>query len=238
MKLGHGRAAKSLMHTGRLRWRFLVLLVLLGAVGVPLKKAFVQVSREAVARGVVQQAIRQLLPAGALVSQQVDVEPSSISVRLFSTTQVPEAKRAAAERRIQERSGRSATLTVASVASQSELAEMMERLNAVPVATAPPPVAPVETIDAMRAKLLERIAPAVTAVWPAEAPLAGFDIWLSDQGVTLDAEYKSDRDLSAIALGMITRQLREKLNLPTLVVAAHRARASGSTGRERKPIAR
>ena len=64
-KLRQGRAAQSLMHTGRLRWRFLVLIVLLGAVAVPLKKAFVQVTGEAIARSAVQQVVKQLLPPGA-----------------------------------------------------------------------------------------------------------------------------------------------------------------------------
>jgi uncharacterized membrane protein len=88
LKLGRGRAAQSLMQTGRARWRFLVLIVLLGAVAVPLKKAFVQVASEAVARSAVQEVIKQLIPSGSLLSQQVDVEPKSISVRLFSTKQI------------------------------------------------------------------------------------------------------------------------------------------------------
>jgi hypothetical protein len=226
------------MHTGRLRWRFVVLIILLGAVSVPLKKAFVQVKDEAIARSAVQQVVNRLLPPGALVSQQVDVEPNSISVRLFSTTQVSETKQKEAEQSIQQRSGRNATVTVASVASQSELAQMMERLSAVPV-EAPPPVAPtVETIDEIRAKLLGRIAPALTAVWPAQAPLSGFDVTLNDKGVALIVQYKSDRDLSPIALGMIVKQLQDKLNLPTLVVQAHRVSVIEGRGAERKTAAR
>jgi uncharacterized hydrophobic protein (TIGR00271 family) len=180
-KLRQGRPAQSLMHTGRLRWRFLVLLLLLGAVAVPLKKAFVQVTGEAIARSTVQQVVKQLLPSGALVSQQVDVGPKSISIRLFSTKQVSEDSQKQAEQRIQQRSGRSATITVESVASQSELAQMMERLSATPALPAPPAAAPVETIDEIRAKLIERISPALTVVWPTEAPLSGFDITLSDK---------------------------------------------------------
>jgi len=42
--------------------------------------------------------------------------------------------------------------------------------------------------------------------------------------VVLDAEYEGDRALSSVALEMITRQLQEKLNLPTLVVKVHRVR--------------
>lgn len=226
LKLSHGPAAQFLMHTGRLRWRFLVLIVLLGAVALPLKKAFVQVTGEALARSAVQQVVKQLLPHGALVAQQVDVEPNSISIRLFSTKQVSEVGQREAEQSIQRRSGRSATLTVESVASQSELAQMMQRLRATPVLAAPPAAAPVETIDEIRAKVLERISGALTEIWPPEAPLAEFDITMDEKGVTLDTKYKSERDLSPIALGLITRQLQDKLNLSTLVVEAHREHGS------------
>jgi hypothetical protein len=85
----------------------------------------------------------------------------------------------------------------------------------------------VETIDAIRADLLGRISPAVAAVWPKEAPLLGFDITLSTQGVGINAQYKGDRDLSPIALELITGQLKDKLNMPSLVLEAHRIRAIG-----------
>jgi hypothetical protein len=223
-RLASGRRVQALMHAGRLRWRFLVLLVLLAAVSVPLKKAFVQVTREAVARTAVQQVVHELLPPGALVSQQVDVEPKSIAVRLFSTKQVPEEKQRQAERMIAQRSGRSTTIAVASVASQSELAEMMERLTAAQPPPAPPAAAPVKTVEAMRTELMGRISPVLTAVWPAAAPLQGFDLTLSDTGVTVDAEYSGARDLGAIAVGMIEKQLQDQLKLPTLVLKTHRVR--------------
>jgi len=223
-RLSKGRAAQSLMHTGRLRWRILVLIVLLAAVAVPLKKAFVQVTGEAVARSAIQQVVKQLLPAGALVSQQADVQPNSISVRLFSTTEVSEDKRKKAEQEIQQRSGRTTSLTVASVASQSELAQMMERLSAAPPLASKPALPKPQTVDEIRAELLGRISAAITSVWPTQAPLSKFDITLNANDVVLDAEYEGDRALSSVALEMITRQLQEKLNLPTLVVKVHRVR--------------
>ncbi len=237
LRLRKGRVAQSLMHTGRLRWRFLVLIVLLGAVAVPLKKAFVQVAGEAVARGAVQQVVKHLLPPGALVSQQVDVEPRSISIRLFATEQVSEDKQREAEQSIQQRSGRSVSLSVASVASQSELTHMMERLSATPVM--PPPAPPaVETIDELRAKLLARISPALTAIWPTEIPLSGFEVALSDNGVIIDAQYESDRDLSPIALGLISKQLQVDLKMPTLVLNARRVRVTRHRNSEHKAQAR
>jgi uncharacterized hydrophobic protein (TIGR00271 family) len=237
-RLGQGRAAQSLMHTGPLRWRFLVLLVLLGAIAVPLKKAFLQVTGEARARNAVQQVVKQLLPPGALVSQQVDVGPNSISVRLFSTKQVSEEKQKQAEQSIERRSGRTAALTVASVASQSELVQMMERLTAAPAMATAPPAPTVETVADIQAKLLDRISPALTLVWPTQAPLSGFDVTLNDKAITLNARYVSNRDLSPIALNMITKQLQDKLNLPTLFVQAHRLPVASKRSPVRKSAAR
>jgi hypothetical protein len=207
------------------------LALLLAAIAVPLKKAFVQVTGEAIARSAVQQALKELLPAGALVSQQVEVGPNSISVQLFSTRQVSAEKQKQAEQSIEEHSRRKTTIAITSVASQSELAQMMERLDATTSSPPPAPAPPVETIDQMRADLLARVAPVLTAVWPAAVPLSGFDLSLNDQGVTLVAQYRSDRDLSPIALGMIAKQLQAKLNLSTLVLEAHRL----PVGRERSP---
>jgi uncharacterized hydrophobic protein (TIGR00271 family) len=237
-RLKQGTAAHALMHAGLLRWRFLVLIVLLGAIAVPLKKAFVQVTGEAVARTAVQQVVKELLPPGALVSQQVDVGTNSISVRLFSTKHVPEEKQREAEAEIQKRSGRETAITVSAVASQSELAEMMERLNA-PASPPPAPVAPpVETIDQARMRLLGQITPVITSIWPTEAPLSGFAVALSETGVTLEVQYAGDHELSSIALGLITKQLQEKLGLPDLALTAHRVPAARKDQSRRTTLTR
>jgi uncharacterized hydrophobic protein (TIGR00271 family) len=226
-RLNRGRAAQALMHSGHPGWRFLTLVVLLAAIAVPLKRAFVQVAGEALARSAVQQTIEDLLPPGALLSQQVEVEPDSISVHLFSTRQVAAERLKQAEQTIRRRSGRAATISVSSVASQSQLAAMLERRNTAPSAPSLPPAPPpVETVDQIRESLLSRISPVLTSVWPAQAPLAAFDVTVSEDGLTLDTQYEADRELSSIALGMIAKQLREKLGLPKLVLNAHRRPAA------------
>jgi uncharacterized hydrophobic protein (TIGR00271 family) len=230
-KLTRGRAIQTLMQTGGLRWRFLVLIVLLAAVAVPLKKAFVQVTGEAIARNAVRQVVGELLPPGALLSQQVDLTPNTISVRLFSTRQISAQKQKQAEQSIRQRSGRNVTITVSSVASQNELADMMQRLAAAtptPQPTTPPPV---QTIGQMRTALLQRISPVLTDVWPSAAPLSAFDVTLDTTSVTLDAQYQATSDLSPIALDLITRQLQDKLKLPTLVLQAHRLPVSRNPAR-------
>ena len=137
---------------------------------------------------------------------------------------MPEEKQRQAQEAIQERSGTPTQLSVSSVASQSQLAEMMDRLSAAPVPTPPLPVAPpLPSLDDIRAALIKRVTPILSAIWPAEAPVDNFDIALSAQAVTLDVRYQSVRDLTPIALGLIAKQLREQLKLPTLTLDAHRA---------------
>jgi hypothetical protein len=85
----------------------------------------------------------------------------------------------------------------------------------------------VQSIDDLRVKLVARISPVLAAVWPPQAPLVGFDISLSDKGVTLTAQYQGEQDLSHIAVGLITQELQDKLKLPTLVLKAHRVRSTG-----------
>lgn len=225
-RLGQGRAAHALMHTSKLHWRFFALIGLLALVAVPLKRAFVQVTGEAIARNTVQEVVRNLVPSGALLSQQVEVDPTSISVRLFSTHQVSAEKQKQAEQMIHQRSGRSTTLTVASVASQSEVTRMMEKLSSAALPQPAPPAPAPLSVDQIRSSLVERVSPVLSAVWPGEAPLSGFAITADEKGATVDAQYEGDRDLGPIALGLITRELREKLAMPTLVLNASRLRVS------------
>ena len=222
-RLGNGRAGRALSHSGNLGWRILIVAVLLGAIAIPLKNAFVQLTEEAAARSAVQQVVKNLLPSGALVSQQVEVGRHHIAVRLFSTQAVPEEKQRQAQQAIQQKSGRPTELSVLSVASQSDLAELAGRLSAASAAPPPPVAAKPLSIDDERTELLKRITPVLSAIWPPEAPLTGFDLDLSASAITLDARYQSERDLTPIALGLITKQLQQQLTLPELTLSAHRA---------------
>jgi hypothetical protein len=200
-----------------------LLAVLLGSIAVPLRSAFIQVAGETIVRGTVQEVVKGLLPSGALVSQQVQVGRDSVAVRLISTEQVPEAKLQQAEREIERRSGRKTHITVASIASQSQLTGLMQRLTSLP--PAPPPPKPL-TVAQMQQQLMQRVQPAVNAVWPPEAPLQSFNLKLSPAGLIVDADYASTRTLSKISVAIIERELQEKLAMPGLSVKATRDRNS------------
>jgi uncharacterized hydrophobic protein (TIGR00271 family) len=218
-RLAEGPVSRALSGAGQLRWRILMLVILLGLVAIPLRTALLQVAEEAVARGAVQRVIRDLLPPGTMVSQQVEVGRENVVVRLIATQAIPEAKLREAEKAIEVRSGRKAEVSVASVASHSEIAELMQRL-ATPRLPAPPP-AP-KSLEAIRQELIDRIKPVVAEVWPPEAPLQDFDLSLAPTGMALNARYVSAEKLGQIPLDMIARALREKLSVPELTLNATR----------------
>jgi len=109
-----------------------------------------------------------------------------------------------------------------SVASQSELAQLMQKL-ALPPPSPPTPV--VETLPEMQQELIARIKPVLNSVWPPEAPVQGFDVALSASGISLNVRYEGTQTLEKIPLDMITRELQEKLGVPNLALTAKRVAA-------------
>jgi uncharacterized hydrophobic protein (TIGR00271 family) len=216
--LSRGSLSRALRNGGQLKWRILMMVVLLGDIALPLRSAFMQVAGEAAVRGAIQDVVKQLLPPGALVTQQVEVGRDSVAVRLISTRVVPEEKIRDAEREIERRSGRKTVLTVASIASQSELAVLMQRI-ATP--SQPTPVAP-QTLDEVHHEVINRIKPILSDVWPAEAPLQDFDIAFNSNGMTLTVQYQSDHELEKISQGILTKELQERLGAPDISLVVHR----------------
>ena len=224
--LARGKMSRFFAEGAQLRWRATLLIVLLGAIAFPLQKALRQLESEAVARDVTQQVIKKLIPAQALVSQQTEVGLDSIAVRLVATTVVPEVKRQQAEWEIQRRSGRAANLTIDTVASQHELAQLVARLDAqrttvtpVVVAPAPPALKPLsETGEALR----KRVQGVLAEVWPDGVTMEGFDVGLTGSGPVLTVQYEARKAIDPLALQLLQSALREKLGSPNVVLQVRR----------------
>jgi len=229
-KLSNGPASKAIANGGKLHWRIILLFLLLGSVAIPLRKALEQLAGEAVARGAVQEAIRGLVPKGALVSQQVEVGRQNIAVQLVLTKAISEERLRAAEQAIQQRSGVKTEVSVASVASQSELSELMQRISTVP-APPPPPKPALKSLEDIRTELTDRVSPILAKSWPHAAPLQRFTLQMGSDGTVLDVEYEANRPLDEISIGLIQKQVREELNDPTLTISAHRTPSLRSTAR-------
>lgn len=227
-KMSRGAFGRAMANSGQIHWRALMLVILLGSIAVPLRRAFKQVAGEAVVRGVVQDVEKNLLPREALVSQQVDVGRGSVDIRLIATQNVSPDKLSASEREVKRRSGFDAHMSVASIASQSELAELMQRLNT--PAPAPPPSPPKPLMD-IHAELIQRIQPVIDTIWPSQAPLQVFDVSFAPAGISVNVEYTAKRDLGEIPIELIQNQLRDKLSTPEVVLNARRVTAPRTTKR-------
>ena len=219
-RLSTGVLARAFGEGGKLRWRILLLLVLLATIAVPLKRALTQVASDTLARSEVGMAIRKLAPEGSLLSHDVTINQDNIAVHLISTTSVPPARIRQAQQQLAARTHRQVALTLQEVASKGELADLMSRLNtpAAPPAPAPPP--PPESVTDVAQDLYGRVAPVVRAVWPAGVPVQTLTVALSSAGAACDVTYLAAKPLDAISLGLITRELQERLNDPGLVLTA------------------
>lgn len=127
--LSHGALARVLEAGGRLRWRVLVIVVLLGSIAFPLYKALLEVANEALARTEVQSALKRLLPSGDIASQQVTIGNGEVVIRLISTRQIPDSKVNEVRQDLARRTGLDVQLSVDAIASRSELVELMDRLG-------------------------------------------------------------------------------------------------------------
>ncbi len=211
-----------------LRWRILMIVIVLGSVAVPLRKALLQVAGEAIARGVVQSELTNLVSSDTIVTQQVQIDPDRIAIHLISTQPIPEAKTAHVRREIERRTGRQADISVDAVASRSELAELMARIRA------PAPAPPKElTLAEMQKQLADKVQAAMQEIWPLEnAPLQDVSVDLGAGGVALNVRYQATADLGAIPTEVLLKSLRDKLQTPGLTLNLQRT-APPRTARRR-----
>lgn len=238
--LAHGPMARMLSGGGQLQWRILMVVILLGAIFVPLRRALQQVAGETLARTAVQEEVAQLVPSGRIVSQQVTVDPNEIDVHLISTQAIPDSKVDTARRDLMRRTGRSVQFSVEAVASQSALAALMDRLSR--PAPAPPPPPKQTTVPEMRQDLLNAVRPAIQQIWPSsDAPIQDFDVVLGATGLTINVRYQASQDLGDVPVHMILRSLQTKLGVQDLTLNAVRVPPPGAkatTGKAGRKISK
>jgi len=219
-RLSAGPLASAMRHGGRMQWRVLFLLALLAAVAWPLHIALRQLAGEARTREIVEQEISALVPKGELVSQQTEVGSSSVAVHVVTATTISGEAIHKAETEISKRSGRGASISVEGIASQSELAKLMERLRdrSVPVPVAPPPPAPPPPLFDEGVDLRKRVAPVLTEIWPAETPLVDFSLVFAPDQAIVQVHYQASHQLDTVSVGLLTQALRSKLQSPEIAL--------------------
>ena len=228
--LSRGPVARILATGGQLRWRVLMILVLLASIAVPLRSALLQVASEALTRGTVQQELKRLAAADAIVSQQVTVGKDEIVIHLISTRRIPDTKVNDVRQDLMRRTGHDVRISVDAVASKTELAELMDRL------ARPTPLVPREqTVGEIQKDLIDRVRPAIGEIWPSsDAPMQDFDVVVGATGITIDVRYQGNKDLGDVPKNMVLHSLRTKLQMPDLVLKAERIRQPRGTGGRRE----
>jgi len=218
------RFARALRESHGLRWSVVMLLGILLALFVPLRRGLMQVRDETIARTAAREVVRGLVPSSAVVSQAVDVGADRVVVRLLVTSHVAQNKVAAAERTLMMRTGKEATISVRRIAAEEELALLRSELTRpVPPPPAPPPPPP--TVDAMRKDLLARLEKPLADIWPADsASLDRYDLVLGPEGVVVEVTYRARRDLDSVFAETLTQYLQKALGTTTLGVELHRDR--------------
>ncbi len=213
----HGPLGRMLSEGGQLRWRILMIVMLLAAVSVPLRKALLAVTRETLTRGAVQEELKHLVPPDILVSQQVSIGKEGIIIHLISTKPILEAKVAEARQELMRRTGQDVQLSVEAVASKGELAAIMERLTR-PVLE----VATKRTIGEMHKDVLDRVRPALQGIWPSsDAPIHDFSVALRDpEGISITVHYQAAQSLGDVPITMVQHSLQTSLGIADLTVNA------------------
>lgn len=216
--LSRGPMGRFLVTGGQLRWRILMVLILLASIAVPLRRALLQVASETVSREAVQEALRKLVPADGIVSQQVNVNQNDIAIRLISTHPIAEARIAEARQDLMRRTGHDVQISVEAVASQSALAALMDRL------ARPAPAVPKEkTVVELEQEFLDKVRPALQDIWPSsDAPIQDFDVVLGATGMVVEVRYQASQDLGEVPLNMVLKSLQTKLAMPDLALKAER----------------
>jgi uncharacterized hydrophobic protein (TIGR00271 family) len=202
--------SRSLADVGRLRWRVLMLSLILVVLFVPLTRSLTEVKNETLARGAIREAIRQLTPRESIVSEVVDLAPDRIRVRLVLTDSVPAAKIEDARLAITKRTGRDVDLFVRKVAGEEELALLRERLK--PAASAPP-----ADLDSVRRDLVARLEQPLLEAWPADtAKLLGYELGFGPSGVAVRLRYQSRSALDEAVANVLRNLLQSRLRVHEL----------------------
>ena len=206
---GRTSISRSFANLGKLRWRVLMLVFVLGAVLIPLSRALSQLTQELVARGAVEEAVKTVAgeDPDAIISRQTYLQTDTIRVSLVVANVVDPEKVAEAERSILRRTGREARLNVRRVAGQEELQRLREGLAVVQP----------ESIDTIRADLMARLQRPLDDLWPeASACLKDFRLAFTKTGAIVTIVYEAELPLDETTREVLARGIQSQLGLESV----------------------
>jgi uncharacterized membrane protein len=225
-KPGHDPVSRMPASRRHLRWRILMILILLASIAVPLRRALLEVASETSARKTVQEELKRLVPSNAIVSQQVSIGNDDIVIRLIATSPISASRVAEVRRDLKRRTVRDVELSVDAIASRSELAVLMKRL-ALPVSLIPRE----STVGDAQEALLDKVRAAIHEIWPSsDAPIQDFNLVLGTAGIAIEIRYKASVDLGEVPIHMVLQTLRTRLGMPDLTLKTERIQPASAAG--------
>ncbi len=202
--------AGSLADIGKLRWRVLMLVLVLGVLFVPLSQALIELRNESLARGAIRDAIRLIAPRDSIVSEVVDLGAEQIRIRLILTDAVAADRVEQARSLILRRTGRDVDLFVRKVAGDDELARLQERLTAPRVT---------RNLEEVRREMVARLEGPLQEVWPSDlADLKGYELGFQRDGVVVRVRYQASTAFDEVTTTMLRRLLQNRLGVSDLQV--------------------
>jgi uncharacterized hydrophobic protein (TIGR00271 family) len=196
---------------GKLRWRVLMLVVVLALLFVPLRQSLMQVRDETVARAAVGEALRMLAPPGVIVARQVDPNSDPIVISLVVTSAIPQENVKRAEKLLLRRTGRDARIAIRKVASEEELALLRERFKQ----PAAPPL--IEDLNRVREDVMGRLGGPLKEIWPAGAsPLVSYEMGFTPDDTVVRIRYEAAKPLDATAEQVLLNVLKLRLHINNL----------------------
>jgi uncharacterized hydrophobic protein (TIGR00271 family) len=195
---------------GKLRWRVVMLAITFVLLFIPLRNSLNQLAAETAARGAAREAVRAL-GSSNILTQQLDIQSDSVTLRVVVAEAVPQERIREAERILIRRTRRPAAVFVRKVAGEEELAALRERLRQPVTAPAPPPEPRLEDLQKMAT---ERVGAPAKELWPASTSrLVGYEFGFNEQGPVVRLTYEAPRPLDNASREVIERALRSRLGV-------------------------
>jgi len=202
------RLSGRLGDVGKLRYRLLMVGLLLVLLYIPLQRSFSKMRDEAQTAAAIQQGLRMLSPDGSLIKEAVEFSRESIRLQLVATADVPAELVSKVKDYLLRTTGKSVDLTVRRVASADELRVLREALA---TRSRPATQDPYADLDALSAQMVMRVEKTLAEVWPAEsAPRKNAEIVFETQGPKLVVRYTAARDLEPAAIEAISKAIQSK----------------------------
>ncbi len=198
---------------GQLRWRIVMVIGTFAILFVPLRSSLMQLRDETMSRAAAREAVRSLIPADHVLSQQLEILPDRLIERVVTTSPVDRQKVAIMEAELSRRTGKLVSILVRQVANEEELISLRERLRA------PEPPLSAPSIKSLKGQVWPLVDEPLRAVWPAEsAELLTAEIGFAENSVVVHAAYHAPRAMDAAAKETFRNALRRALGVETLEV--------------------